>query len=281
MGKYIFSAWILALGLIAPLNVLAETVILKSGKRIEGAIIEKTDRFIKIEVNGSPVYFELKYIASIEGALSLQDAREYFKRGLKYGSEGRFREAEEAFKKGLEISPVDSNLQEALAIMDDLSKGKIQEDYTISLFKGSSLIIDERYAEAIEEFQKALEKKPDDSNLNYYLGICSYQLQKFENAIVYLSKALLEKEDSEIYYYIGASHYSLNQYPQAKNFLSRALEMNPQDADAYAILGTSNYLSGDIAQARKDLNTAKKLYEENADFAKSREIEDVLGQIND
>ena len=47
--------------------VFAETLVLKSGQRLEGKIIEKTDKYIKINFEGVTVNYDVDEIASIEG----------------------------------------------------------------------------------------------------------------------------------------------------------------------------------------------------------------------
>lgn len=47
--------------------VFAETVVLKSGKKIEGKIIEKTDEYIKIDLYGMPITYYFEDIESTNG----------------------------------------------------------------------------------------------------------------------------------------------------------------------------------------------------------------------
>jgi hypothetical protein len=47
--------------------VFAETIITKSGKTIEGKLIEKTDKYIKIDFQGVPITYFLDEIESIDG----------------------------------------------------------------------------------------------------------------------------------------------------------------------------------------------------------------------
>lgn len=282
---------VIILDLIFPASTFCATVTLKSGKKVEGRILEKTDQYIKIECDGSIIYYEHKYIAGIQGdnpadtatpqeGPSLKDANTYLKEGLEYGSEARFKEAEEAFRKGLETNSSEHNLQEALKIIDDLKNGTIGEEYAVYLFKGSSYLMNAQYQQAIAEFREAGKLKPDEPDLYYYLGVCNYQLGEYQEAVSYLKKALEIKADDEFYYYLGVSCYSLGQYQEAIANLRRALEINPNDADAYSVIGISNYLLGDIQQAREDLHKAQDLFKKQGDYLKSKDIEDFLGQLN-
>ncbi|MFA6282429.1 MAG: hypothetical protein WCY05_08040 [Candidatus Omnitrophota bacterium] len=48
-------------------SVFAETIVLKSGKTIEGKILEKTDKYIKVDTEGIAITYYLDDIASIDG----------------------------------------------------------------------------------------------------------------------------------------------------------------------------------------------------------------------
>jgi len=59
----------------------AETIVLKSGKTVEGKIIEKTDKYIKIDIHGVPLTYYSDEIESINGEempLPLESSRKTF-----------------------------------------------------------------------------------------------------------------------------------------------------------------------------------------------------------
>jgi len=60
---------ILALILCFPVYVFAETIVLKSGKTIEGEIAERTDKYIKVDLYGVPITYFNDDIESIDGEL--------------------------------------------------------------------------------------------------------------------------------------------------------------------------------------------------------------------
>ena len=272
---------VIILNLFLPALLFAETVILKSGKRIEGKIIEKTNQYVKIESNGTVLYYELKYIRLIdEDKTSPRDANFYLKSGLKYGSEAKFTEAEDELKKGLAINSSEHNLQETLGMLDDLKSGKIKEEYAIHLFKGSHSLINAEYQPAITEFKAAMELNPNGLDLYYYLGVCNYSLGQYPEAISYLKKAAETKIDGEIYYYLGASHYALGQHPEAISYMQKVLEITPDDAEAYSVIGTSKYLLGETKQAKEALSKAKELFQKKGDYLKALDIEEFLSKLN-
>ncbi|MBM3251389.1 MAG: hypothetical protein FJZ11_01230, partial [Candidatus Omnitrophica bacterium] len=71
MNKTKLAEVIISLSLILSLflqnNTFAETIVLKSGKTIEGKIIERTDEDITIDFYGVPVPYFLDQIESVDG----------------------------------------------------------------------------------------------------------------------------------------------------------------------------------------------------------------------
>lgn len=65
--KILFGTAMIILNLCFPIFIFAETIILKSGNKIEEEIIEKTDKYIRVEYNGSFLTYSLDDIESIDG----------------------------------------------------------------------------------------------------------------------------------------------------------------------------------------------------------------------
>jgi tetratricopeptide (TPR) repeat protein len=199
---------------------------------------------------------------------------------MKYASQGKLKEAEEEFKKGLEIDSSSHNLQEVMNTINDLKNGTIKQNEALYLFKGSNYLINEQYKEAIAEFKEALRLDPENPDLYYYLGVCNYSLQEYEEAINCLKKAQVKNpNDSELNYFLGISNYSLGRYAQAITDLQKALEINPDDAQAYSIIGASNYSLGESQLAKSNLSKSKELFQKKGDYLKAAEIEEFLGAI--
>lgn len=51
------------------LHVFAETIVLKSGKKVEGKITEKADRYIKIDFDGVPLTYYIDEVNAIDGVV--------------------------------------------------------------------------------------------------------------------------------------------------------------------------------------------------------------------
>lgn len=59
----------LLLVLCFPISIFAETIVLKSGKIVEGKLIEKTDKYIIIDFQGISLTYYLDEVESIDGKL--------------------------------------------------------------------------------------------------------------------------------------------------------------------------------------------------------------------
>jgi tetratricopeptide (TPR) repeat protein len=206
----------------------ADTVILKSGKTIEGRIIEKTKEYVKIDAAGMPLYYEHKYVREIkEDRSSLifeegrgqarEQAAAYFKRGLELAKDAEFTKAESELKNGLALDSTDKNISAALSLIEDVHNGIVPREYAANLFNGYYCLLNEQYRQATGYFQKALES-------NLY--------------------------DADIRYNLASAYYSLKDYPVAIQYLEETLKLRSDDVDAYSLLASAYYMAGDPPKAK-------------------------------
>lgn len=80
-------------------------------------------------------------------------------------------------------------------------------DETILSFKGYCLYDNENYAQAIEVFKELLDVIEDKSMIYELIAECFTKLEKNEDAIRYLDKALSYTPDNANLYYQQASNY--------------------------------------------------------------------------
>lgn len=59
--------FLLSISLFLPVLASAETILLKSGKTVDGKILERTDRYIKIDISDIPAIYSVDDIVSIDG----------------------------------------------------------------------------------------------------------------------------------------------------------------------------------------------------------------------
>jgi tetratricopeptide (TPR) repeat protein len=260
----IISAFILFFGG----GAFADTIVLKSGKEVQGKVLEKTDDYVKIDYQGAPLYYEKKYIQTIktddtEGGVAAKfqgggsperkaqtpaDIGEtvFMRHGLELASQGKFDASRKVFYKGLASDSSNPNFKGALTVLDDLSKGKISEDFALSLFKGSSYLEKQNYVQASDSLEEALRLKPGDPDVSYNLAIAYQNNNREEDAIKCLRTVIAANQD---------------------------------DAEAYSLLGTIYYSKGDYVQARENFDLARGLYQKKGFDDKVEEIDGILEEF--
>ncbi len=252
---------------------LAGRVILKSGKEISGTIINKNLEFIEVLSEGKKQKYCLEDVLEIRGNkpkfISADSAfvpgggnsEELFKEAIRAASESNFLYAEEIFKKIGDTLPGNNNVGQALNIIDDLRNGKIKSSFAVYLFKGAYYLLEERYGEAIEIYEKALAIAPKSQEIYYNLGVACQALEKHQEAIKYFTELnKLNPEDLDAVFDLGISYYYLKEYQKAVFYLENFVIKDSQVPEVYSLLGLSYYAVGKHADARKAISKAKELY---------------------
>lgn len=276
-------------------DALAAKIILKSGKEIECRIIEKTSDYVKVDFNGAQLYYQLKYIKSIneeesiakDAVAPVNDTRKaagggksFFLAALSLAAEGKFSESADKFREGLKLDPEDYNLQEGLTMAEDAAAGRVPADYAALVFRGTKNMAEKKYAEALEVFKEAVKLSPQDANLYYYLGVSAYFTGDAKQAVDHLQKAAeLNPSDPEIYYNLGVNQFSLGEYKSAVESLQKAVALSPEDGEINSLLGTAAYLSGDFTVARSNLSKAREIFEKNGDTDKAEKVGAFLTRV--
>ena len=97
-----------------------------------------------------------------------------------------------------------------------------------------------------------------DSDSQFMMGICYYQLKDYNRAIdyflLYLNK---EKNNSQLYYYIGLCYYFLEDYQKSAKNLKISLKTDESNIDALSKLGIT-YIK--LNKKREAQKIANKLY---------------------
>ncbi|MFA5271801.1 MAG: hypothetical protein WC412_05630 [Candidatus Omnitrophota bacterium] len=104
-------------------NVFADTILLKSGKTVEGNIVEQTDDSVKLEVEGIPLTYYVSDIDSINGQkmavassgdqssnVRAVNAQENFSAQMQSNDAGKQVQTENSVPKETEVSPIDKEM---------------------------------------------------------------------------------------------------------------------------------------------------------------------------
>ncbi|MFA5276333.1 MAG: tetratricopeptide repeat protein [Candidatus Omnitrophota bacterium] len=241
------SATIFIFLLFSPVG--AEVITLKSGKVIDGEIVERANDCIKVKYNGYEIYYENKYIKNIGGLREdvpaaitqkekiAEDTTLSLKKGMELASAGKFDEARKELENQL------NGIKGGLSILDAVEKGSISKEYATYLFQGSLHIINGEYNLAVASLEKAWEINPKDPDVNYNLGFVYYSLGEYKKSALYLYVALkLQPDDTEAYELLAKAHYNIGKYQKAKESLLMARELFKKSGDEDSITRMNSLL---------------------------------------
>lgn len=196
--KKIIMPCLLLIDLVFSSALFAETVVLKSAKKIEGKIIERTDKYIKVDFYGIPITYWLDEVESIDGIrinstndklydkylhqealiMTLEDIEQSFQKGLLYNKENKIDEALNEFEKV--VSANSSNLP---------------HDYYVHTYSEAHFDIGwlnygkNKIRESIESYKKALSILPNHERALYYLVYNFITVGEISEAMHYYNKA--------------------------------------------------------------------------------------------
>lgn len=222
---------VLIICLYFPVLTFAETIVLKSGKTVEGKLIEKTDKYIKIDFDGVPLTYFLDEVETIDGKpanilkglfkpkdfdkiaeSAEKESKEYLeknptsaeaynKRGIAYRMNGNQEDAIACFNKAIEIDPNNAQYYQHRGI-----------SYSSSAIR--------KYDEAIADFAKAIEIESSNSEFYFYRALTYFEKKEYDKCWDDVQKAesLGFKKDFKSYGGV---------YPRFINDLIKASGRNP------------------------------------------------------
>ncbi|MEG1583554.1 MAG: tetratricopeptide repeat protein [Anaerovorax sp.] len=116
------------------------------------------------------------------------------------------------------------------------------------------------YGNAITEYEKILEKKPDPQ-ISYLYGLTAIQLGKYAEAEENLTKAIGKDDTYDgIYYYRGVCRMSNNNYEGAVSDFTKSIEKASMTQASYYTRGVCSLMleKYDYDAVKKDLQTASQ-----------------------
>ena len=184
--------------IISPMNISGGDV--KEEGRKESIIQERTEGASQESAD-----------TEVEREMSVE---EYYQLGRELMAEGKYREANEVFKKAQEL------LSKEDIAETELFKSRSSEEEVVESVsqKETEKVVEEK--DVLEEAQEAY------SNHDYDLAIKLYS----EAADRY-------PENGDIYYNLGICYLRKNNYSGAADMFEKVISINPRDADAYYNLG--------------------------------------------
>jgi len=126
----------------------------------------------------------------VVGISYTQTVEEYYDKGVEYGVQGRFVEAEEEFKKALRIDRFYTPAKECLRLVKDVLEKKVEDEAIIHLFKGAGYGSKGMVDEAIAECKKAIAIDPNYAEAHNNIAVAYYDKGQYDLAIEYCNKAI-------------------------------------------------------------------------------------------
>jgi tetratricopeptide (TPR) repeat protein len=161
-------------------------------------------------------------------------ASTFVEKGWSLISLGDHEGAERALKRALELSPNDPQTESLL---------------------GWAQMLQEKYDEALLNFQKVLMRQPTNSLARINLGYICLKKRIFGEAIEHLSKAIRLDNDRKAtlyaHFYLGLVYGEREMYDDAQTFFRKTLALGPNLIEAYYELGRSLWFDGKREEAKQ------------------------------
>jgi len=137
--------------------------------------------------------------------------------------------------------------------------------YYMRYFLGKNLERKERLADAIPEYQTAIQIQPNQMDAYVSLARLYHRLKDYDNAHRTLDQAIMAKPDyAENYFTKGCFYLNEKKYDEATRYFQTAIEREPQHSKAYLNLGILHEMKRDFDSAE---NAYLKATEIDPDYA--------------
>ena len=161
-------------------------------------------------------------------------ASTFIEKGWSRISLGDYAAAETALGRALELSPNDL---QAVALL------------------GWAQMHQEKYDDALLNFQRVLMKEPANALARINVGYICLKKQIFGEAIEHLSKAIRLDNDPKAtlyaHYYLGLVYLEREMYEDAQTFFRKSLALGPNLLEASYELGRAHWLAGEFDDAKE------------------------------
>ncbi|MFZ2960465.1 MAG: tetratricopeptide repeat protein [Candidatus Ozemobacteraceae bacterium] len=125
---------------------------------------------------------------------------------------------------------------------------------------GNRLFHLQRYEQAIEFYQKAIDIDPRFHKALYNLGNTYYKLDQFEKAVHYWHEAIEVKPDFDhAHFNLGYHYYHKGFLREAANELQKAAQINPKTPDTHHYLGLCFHQMNQLQKAIEEFRMAIQL----------------------
>jgi Flp pilus assembly protein TadD len=158
---------------------------------------------------------------------------------------------------------------------------------------GISYLDQQKYSDAVTEFQKALEIEPKHLPTIVNLGLSYHHQLQFDEAVKTFKRALeIDPNEPYSHYNLGLIYYVKNRFDEAESELKKVVSVDPNDPAARYHLAMVYSKQGRLDEAEKQFRAVIKLYPDSSsayyglsralmDAGKKEEVEEVLKKFQE
>jgi len=154
-------------------------------------------------------------------------ASTFIEKGWSRISLGDYVGAEESLQRALQLAPDDPQAESLL---------------------GWAQMLQEKYDDALMQFQKVLMREPGNALARINLGYICLKKRIFGEAIEHLSRAIRLNSDRKAtlyaHYYLGLVYLERDMYEDAQTFFQKTIVLGPNLLEAYFELGRAYWFNG-------------------------------------
>ena len=159
-------------------------------------------------------------------------ASTFIEKGWSKISLGEYAAAEQALEKALQLSPNDPQAESLL---------------------GWALMLQDKFDEALLNFQKVLVREPQNALARINVGYICLKKRIFGEAIEHLSRAIRLANDKKAtlyaHFYLGLVYLERDMFEDAQTFFQKTIALGPNLIEAYYELGRAYWFNGQRDEA--------------------------------
>src|SRR5215216_1723949 len=186
-------------------------------------------------------------------------ASTFIEKGWSRISLGDYEGAEAALHRALDLSPNDPQSESLL---------------------GWAQMLQEKYDEALLNFQKVLMRQPANALARINVGYICLKKRIFGEAIEHLSKAIRLDNDRKAtlyaHFYLGLVYLEREMYEDAQTFFRKTLGLGPNLIEAYYELGRAHWFNGQRDEAMQTWAEGHKANKFNPWAKRCKEMLDLV-----
>ncbi|HEX4485202.1 MAG TPA: tetratricopeptide repeat protein [Terriglobales bacterium] len=126
--------------------------------------------------------------------------------------------------------------------------------------RGDQLRAEKAYLDALDYYESAIRKSPNNAKLYNKSGITKLLMQRMKDASKDFEKAIrYDKTFADAHNNLGVIYYETKKYPRAIKEYERAIKLRPDAASYFSNLGAAYFARNDIEKAVVAYNQALQL----------------------